>query len=143
MAQKMSVEMVDDIDGSVAGQTVPFGLDGVRYEIDLSDANAAALREELARYVAAGKRVGGRKIRGTTAAELAAPRRALTPAERERNQVIRDWARTNGYVVSDRGRIPAEVIREYDERDQKPTQAPARKPRGTARTGSRGRRSSR
>jgi len=46
-----------------AAQTVQFGLDGVTYEIDLSDDNAAALRDELARYIGAGRRVGGRKVR--------------------------------------------------------------------------------
>ncbi|WP_143263023.1 histone-like nucleoid-structuring protein Lsr2, partial [Amycolatopsis pretoriensis] len=51
MAQRVHVEMVDDLDGSEASQTVPFSLDGVTYEIDLSEDNASALRDELARYV--------------------------------------------------------------------------------------------
>ena len=53
MAQQVRVEMVDDLDGGVAGQTVPFSLDGVSYEIDLSNDNADELRDALARYVSA------------------------------------------------------------------------------------------
>ncbi|MET9260460.1 Lsr2 family protein [Amycolatopsis sp. NPDC004079] len=142
MAQKMRVEIVDDIDGSAAEQTVPFSLDGVHYEIDLSAENAAVLREELAQYIAAGQRVGGRKVRGVAAA--ASARRPLTPAERDRNQAIRAWARENGFAVSDHGRIAESVIKQYDERDttqKRPVprkQAAARKTRGTAKT--RGRR---
>jgi len=60
MAQRVQVQMVDDLDGSEASQTVPFSLDGVTYEIDLSEENASALRDELARYVASARRIGGR-----------------------------------------------------------------------------------
>ncbi|HEY3480102.1 MAG TPA: Lsr2 family protein, partial [Streptomyces sp.] len=66
MAQKVLVEILDDIDGSTAAQTVQFGLDGVTYEIDLSDENATALRDELARFIGAGRRIGGRKVRVAT-----------------------------------------------------------------------------
>jgi len=66
VAQKVLVEILDDIDGSTAAQTVQFGLDGVTYEIDLSDENATALRDELARYIGAGRRIGGRKVRVAT-----------------------------------------------------------------------------
>ena len=51
MAQQMTVRFVDDLDGSEASGTVDFGLDGRRYEIDLSEANAARLREALAPFV--------------------------------------------------------------------------------------------
>jgi len=122
MAQKVLVEMVDDIDGSIAEHTVPFSLDGVSYEIDLSEENAAALRDELARYVAASRRVGGRKVR---MAAGQAPRPASTAADRERNKAMREWAEENGFAVSDRGRLPAEIVKAYDERD---TEVPAAKP---------------
>lgn len=127
MAQKVHVEMVDDIDGSIAEQTVPFSLDGVNYEIDLSEDNAAALRDELARYVAVSRRTGGRKVR---IAAGAAPRPASTAADRERNRTMREWAEANGYQVSDRGRLPAEIVRAYEEREEtveEPPAKPARK----------------
>lgn len=110
MAQKVLVEMLDDIDGGPATQTVPFGLDGVDYEIDLSDDNAAALRAELAQYVAAGRRTGGRKVR-----VAAGPSAAPAPADRERSRAIRAWATENGYQISERGRIPSDVVAAYEQ----------------------------
>ncbi|HEY3469705.1 MAG TPA: Lsr2 family protein [Amycolatopsis sp.] len=110
MAQKVLVEILDDIDGSPATQTVQFGLDGVTYEIDLSDENAAALRDELARYIGAGRRVGGRKVRVATGQST-----TTTQSDRERNQQIRAWANANGYEVSDRGRLSSEVISAYEQ----------------------------
>ncbi len=118
MAQKVTVQLVDDIDGSEAEATVEFGLDGVNYTIDLSDENAAELRDALASYVAGARRTGGRKrsagkpttkARGTTKNS-----QAPSASDRERNQAIREWARQQGMQVSDRGRIPSEVVEAYD-----------------------------
>ncbi|WP_396287314.1 Lsr2 family protein [Amycolatopsis sp. PS_44_ISF1] len=75
--------------------------DGVQYEIDLSDGNASNLREEFARYVAASRRVGGRKAR--TVAGSPPP----TAADRERSRAVRFWAQEDGWDVSERGRILA------------------------------------
>ena len=108
MAHKVLVQMVDDIDGGVAHQTVPFGLDGVQYEIDLSDKNAGTLREEFARYIAASRRTGGRKVRRGTGS--ATP----TPEDRERSRSIRAWAADNGWSISERGRIPTDVVTAYE-----------------------------
>jgi hypothetical protein len=111
MAQKVLVQLVDDLDGSTAEQTVEFALDGVQYQIDLSDKNAGALREALEPFVSAARRAGGRKrsaaARGTAA-------RGSAASDRERNQAIREWARKQGMNVSERGRIPAEVVEAYD-----------------------------
>jgi hypothetical protein len=100
MAQKVNIVLVDDLDGSEATQTVSFGLDGTTYEIDLGDKNAAALREALAGYIGHARKVGsaGRRGRRTTVTSLG-------PSSKE----IRDWARSNGYDVSDRGRVSSEV----------------------------------
>jgi hypothetical protein len=106
MAQKVHVEIVDDLDGGAATQTVPFGLDGVSYDIDLSDENASHLREELARFVAAARRTGGRKIR-QAAGESSAP-------ANDNARQIRDWARANGYSISDRGRVSKEISEAYE-----------------------------
>ncbi|UMP00780.1 Lsr2 family protein [Amycolatopsis sp. EV170708-02-1] len=116
MAQKVVVQIVDDLDGGTATQTVPFALDGVSYEIDLSDENAEVLREEFARYVEAGKRVGGRRLKvaagqGTIAGAADGAKR---PVDRERTQAVRAWASDNGYAVADRGRIPNEIYEAFD-----------------------------
>lgn len=121
MAQKVLVEMLDDIDGSPATQTVPFGLDGATYEIDLSEGNAAALRENLARYVAASRRTGGRKIRVATGQPTTA-----STADRERSRTIRAWAAENGYQISERGRISADVVTAYEQAQLQATE-PTRK----------------
>ncbi|UOX90804.1 Lsr2 family protein [Amycolatopsis sp. FBCC-B4732] len=122
MAQKVLVEMLDDIDGTPAAHTIPFSLDGVTYEIDLSDGNAAALRGGLARYIDAARRTGGRKVRVATGQS--------TASDRERNQQIRAWANTNGYEVSERGRLSSEVIAAYDAaqaQDAEPAKAPRKR----------------
>jgi hypothetical protein len=114
MVQKVLVEILDDIDGSVASETVPFSLDGVSYEIDLSKGNAAALREELAAYVASGRRTGGRKTRSS----IGRTRSVSAVDGRDRSRAIRAWAEEHGYEVADRGRISSEVIAAFDEVQQ-------------------------
>ena len=109
MAQIREVRLVDDIDGEAADETVEFGIDGKNYEIDLSKENAGRLRDALAEYVAAARKSGGGRRRSAAAATP-----ARRPAiDREQNQAIRDWARKRGMKVSDRGRIPAEVLEAY------------------------------
>ncbi|MEV5542066.1 histone-like nucleoid-structuring protein Lsr2 [Saccharopolyspora shandongensis] len=53
--QRIQVELVDDLDGSPANQTVSFALDGVTYEIDLNDEHAKQLRVVLDRYIKAAR----------------------------------------------------------------------------------------
>ncbi len=104
MAQKVNIVLVDDLDGTEATETVTFGLDGTTYEIDLNEANAAQLRDALSGYVGHARKVtSSRARRGKSAA-------AGGPSARE----LREWARSNGYEVSDRGRVPAEVREAFD-----------------------------
>ena len=113
MAQKVDVKYVDDLDGSDASGTVAFALDGKSYEIDLSDDNAARLRDSLASFVAAARRSGGtsRRGRGSRATTEGTP--APARADREATAAIRTWARENGHEVSERGRIPKAVVEAY------------------------------
>jgi hypothetical protein len=116
MAQKVVVSLVDDLDSSEADETVEFGIDGATYEIDLSESNAAALRDALADYVAHARRSGGRR-KSAAAAPAASSRRTSgggrAAVDREQNQAIREWARKQGMTVSERGRIPSEVSEAY------------------------------
>lgn len=66
MASKTVVELLDDLDGGMADETVSFSLDGVDYEIDLSTANATALRDVFAEYVAHAHRAPARSRRTAT-----------------------------------------------------------------------------
>ncbi len=114
MAQKVTVSLVDDMDGGLADETVEFGLDGAAYEIDLSNQNAVALRDTLSSYVTHARRSGGGRRRANSKAQASAGgagRRASV--DREQNQAIREWARKRGMKVSDRGRIPADVLESY------------------------------
>ncbi len=109
MAKQIIHKLVDDLDGGDADETVKFALDGIQYEIDLSKGNADKLRDALASYVGAARKAAGR--RRASAAVGGANRRPSI--DREQNQAIREWARKRGMKVSDRGRIPAEVLEAY------------------------------
>lgn len=106
MAQKVHIVLEDDIDGSEATQTVTFALDGTSYEIDLNDKNAAGLRDALATYVGHGRKVSGAR-RGRRSAGSAS-------ANGTSAKEIREWARSNGHKVPERGRIPAEVREAFE-----------------------------
>lgn len=104
MAQRVQILLEDDLDGGEATETVTFALDGVTYEIDLSDKNAATLRDALAGYIGAGRRVSGRRSSGAPSGSRSSSGE-LTK--------IREWARANGHDVSDRGRISQKVRDAY------------------------------
>ena len=110
MAKQYSVLFVDDLDGSELGQeaeTIDFSFEGRNYTIDLSSENAATFREVMSRYVESATRVS--KSRGGTARKRSGQSAAASAELRE----IRTWARGNGYEVSDRGRIAAEIMDAY------------------------------
>jgi hypothetical protein len=120
MAQKVLVQLVDDLDGTTSESvsTVQFGLDGVTYEIDLTDSNADRLRGVFADYVNSGRRTGGRVKRGS----------GRNGAVNNDASQIREWAQANGIELAARGRIPAHVAESYREAqkgDKKP--APAKR----------------
>lgn len=109
MAQKVQVLLIDDLDGGTADETIAFALDGSSYEIDLSKKNAAALRTALATYVEQARkpgRAGARSAGGRS--------RPHAPIDRDQASAIRAWARKNGHQVSDRGRIPSNLVEAYN-----------------------------
>ena len=114
MAQKVNVVLVDDLDGSEADETVSFTLDGSSYEIDLNESNAAALRDALAPWVGAARRAGRASSGPASRRSSRGSRPAAAGSDRERVQAIRQWARTNGYNVSERGRLSADVLAAYE-----------------------------
>ena len=108
MAQHFQVRYTDDIDGSDLGETantLSFAFEGKEYSIDLSDDNAEAFRQTIAPYIEAGHRVASAKAKAARKTTGKTP-----PAD---TKAIREWARENGYDVSDRGRIPADVMDAY------------------------------
>jgi|SRR5690625_3543617 len=108
MAQQFHIRYIDDLDGTDLGDranTIEFAFEGKEYTIDLSDENAAAFREAMKPYIDAGQRLSGAKRK--------APRKAAAKSSSTDTKAIREWARNNGYDVSDRGRIPAEIMDAY------------------------------
>ena len=103
MAQKVQTLIVDDLDGSAAEGTVRFALDSTEYEIDLNAEHAQQLRDALAAYVRAARRVAGNSRRPGRG-------RRRGPAGEVNTTEIREWAKTQGIEVKDRGRIPAELV---------------------------------
>ncbi|MDH6283677.1 hypothetical protein M2284_004052 [Rhodococcus sp. LBL1] len=114
MAKKVTVTLIDDVDqDATADETVEFGLDGVLYEIDLSSDNAAKLREQLDVWVSHARKVTNRR-RGGKATSGASATSARASVDREQSAAIREWARRNGFTVSSRGRISAEITEAYN-----------------------------
>lgn len=113
MARRIVHQLVDDLDGSVLeigeGETVLFSLDGVAYEIDLSDQNASALRDALAPYVDAARSVS-RAASSSSGGNARSRRRS---GQRDYT-AVRAWAKENGHTVSERGRVPASVLEAYE-----------------------------
>ncbi|WP_438352363.1 histone-like nucleoid-structuring protein Lsr2 [Microbacterium sp. CJ88] len=112
MARKIVHQLIDDLDGTQIevgeGETVLFSLDGVAYEIDLTDSNATELRAAFERYRTAARRVGSARASASSAAPRA--RRATG----NDTSAIRAWAKSNGFDVSERGRVPASVVEAYE-----------------------------
>lgn len=102
MATRTVIELIDDLDGSEATETLRFALDGTDYEIDLAGQNAEALRGVLTRYAQA-----ARKEKAGKAAVV----RHLPPAAD--TKAVRAWAGANGIEVNPRGRIGEDVVQQY------------------------------
>jgi hypothetical protein len=103
MAQKVTVALEDDLDGGPAAETIRFAFSGADYEIDLSSKNASKFRKDLAPYVEHARKAGRGQLR----------RPGRTAASRQRSGDVRAWAKQQGIAVSDRGRIPAGVVEQY------------------------------
>ena len=103
MATRTTIALEDDIDGGPAKETLQFRLGAVEYEIDLNAANARRFRTQMAPFIDHARKTS----RG--------PRRPARPASaRQHSADIRAWAKEHHIAVSDRGRIPATVIQQYE-----------------------------
>ena len=104
MAQKITVALEDDLDGGPAEERVRFGLGGAEYEIDLSKKNAKTFRKQLAPFIEHARKAGRGQRR----------RSGRTSSSREHSGDIRAWAKDQGIAISERGRIPASVVEQYE-----------------------------
>ena len=115
MAQKTIVTLVDDLTGEVAENisTVEFALDGRAYELDLTDENSTKLHDALSQYVNAARKIGGRRRSGPRPGRAIKSTSHTTGYNRETLKSIREWAKKSGKEISDRGRIPQEIVDEF------------------------------
>jgi hypothetical protein len=105
MATKIQVVLIDDLTGDPADATVTFALDETEYEIDLSEENAAEMREGLLRYAEAARKVSGGGRRSAPVGKP--PYAGYDPA------AVRAWAAGQGIEVNARGRIKADVVQKF------------------------------
>ena len=108
MVRKTVVTLEDDVGGGPADVTLRFGIDGAEYEIDLNEKNAARFRNQLAPFIEHARRAGRRSRRAVR-----------TAASRQRSRDIRAWAKDRGIELSERGRIPADVVTQYEAASRK------------------------
>lgn len=114
VAQTTRILLTDDLDGSEASETVTFAVDGVTYEIDLSDEHARQLRESVATYVDHARKLSNRRAPGTK--RTAAKATGGQPAgDRPDTQQVREWAKEHGIEVSERGRLSNDLIVRFQE----------------------------
>ncbi len=120
--QRFEVQLEDDLTGGPADETVQFGVDGRTYELDLSAKHAADFRHRLAPFV-----------RHARLARRGSHPTVRTSANRERSRQIRAWAERQGYDVAAHGRLPANVVRQYDDAQRGGQPAAVRTRRSQAR----------
>jgi hypothetical protein len=116
VAQRTIVQLTDDLDGKPIaegrGETVRFALDRQDYEIDLGEKNAKAMRDTMSKYVSAARRVSGARATGRTRSSS----RSSAAATRDYDpKAVRAWAESQGIEVSQRGRVPAELVAKFQE----------------------------
>jgi hypothetical protein len=104
MATKTKITLEDDLEGGPADQTVRFGLGASEYEIDLNARNAGRFREQLAPFIDHARK----PPRGQRAGPGRAPSAGRDSAE------VRAWAKEHGIQISERGRIPASVVEQFE-----------------------------
>lgn len=112
MARKVVEQLVDDLDGGKAVEVVRFSYQGVDYEIDLSARNAKAMDKAVSPYISAARRVGGRRSGSRRSPGRAAARSSRRGPDA---RLVREWAASQGIDVSTRGRVRADVMRQYQD----------------------------
>ena len=112
MAQRVITQLVSDLSGNEVvegnGETVEFSYRGTNYTIDLTDKEAAGFDKAVAMYIQHATKVSSPRKRTTASSNASG-----APRSKGELQNIRAWARENGYEVSERGRIKAQVVDAY------------------------------
>lgn len=112
MSKETVVILRDDFDGSEAAESVLFAFRGKEYEIDLNQKNAAAFDKAMSKFVGAARQVGSK----AASSSRGRSKQRGTVSRKQELAEVREWARSSGYEISDRGRIPAAVVEAYEAR---------------------------
>ena len=111
MAKTVTVNLVDDLDGTHADETVMFSFDGLSFEIDLGSDNASKLRSDFMAWADAGRpaeETGARSASGVGV-------KGIRPyTDRVQGNAVRDWARRHGHDVAERGRLPLRLVDAFE-----------------------------
>lgn len=110
MAEEIIKRLVDDIDRTTDDvQRIEFTWQGTAYEVDLSKHNRITIEEAIAPLIQHGRKARARRT----------PAARTSPQDAAQRKAVREWATANGIEVPARGRIPADVLRRYEERNDK------------------------
>jgi hypothetical protein len=116
LAQRVITQLISDLSGDDIdegrGETVEFAYRGNSYTIDLTDKEAAGFDRAMAMYIEHATKVGGVRQRPAASAKASGAGRS-----KDELQNVRTWARENGYQVSERGRIKADIVAAYHSAD--------------------------
>lgn len=132
MASKTIIQLEDDLDGSPASMTVPFGFEGMDYEIDLNDQHVEALRQALQPFIEKARRISqARRRASSSSGRSSSGRQTLAGRMGIPTKDIRDWAHAQGKAINERGRLPESLVREFMDSKDKPAeeQSKPRRPR--------------
>lgn len=106
MAQKVSIQLVSDMSGGEADETVTFALDGTTYELDLTSKESDKFKGLFQDYIAVARKVSGGRGKKGSGSSGKSGRSDLAD--------VRAWAKEQGMDVSERGRVRQEVLDAYD-----------------------------
>ncbi|OMC55346.1 hypothetical protein A5747_13200 [Mycobacterium sp. IS-836] len=106
MATEVIHRLVDDLDGTAAEGTVDFSYKGTAYQIDLSTANDKKFDKAMEQWISKARKKGRAATRHRT--------RVRSPQAKADNDAIRAWAKKQGLQVSDRGKIPKDVVDKFE-----------------------------
>lgn len=113
MARQVIERLLCDVhDGEVdAVRTVEFGLNGKFYEVDLCEVHADELEGLVQEWSDFARSVTGRS--SSRSARRGRGRSSRSNGKADVSSV-RVWAKQQGMKISDRGRIPNEVLEKYN-----------------------------
>jgi hypothetical protein len=113
------IVVIDDLTGESDAETRSLSIDGVDYEIDLTDESMQRLKNSIREFLEVARVASPRS--SSRSAGLAAPRsiKRGTPVRKAQvlpspSSTIRAWASANNVDCPTRGRIPASVIEAYE-----------------------------